>query len=73
VAGTIVLTKLASKYNSSLRWMFAMAALELPLTPLAAEWSEPASSGLAWPKSGIPYLAEATWSELEDVKDAQRR
>jgi farnesyl-diphosphate farnesyltransferase len=73
VAGTIVLTKLASKYNSSLRWMFAMAARELPLTPLASEWNEPASSGLAWPKSGIPYLAEATWSELEDVKDAQRR
>ncbi len=73
VAGTIVLTKLASKYNSSLRWMFAMAARQLPLTPLAAEWSEPASSGLAWPKNGIPYLAEASWYELEDIKDAQRR
>jgi farnesyl-diphosphate farnesyltransferase len=75
VAGTIVLTKLASKHNSSLRWMFTMAARQLPLTPLAAPWSEPASSGLAWPKSGIPYLAETGQyeQEHEQVKDAQQR
>ena len=73
VTGTIVLTKLASKYNSSLRWMFTMAARQLPLTPLAAPWSEPANSGLVWPKSGIPYFTEADRYEHEDVKDAQQR
>ena len=73
VAGIIVLTKLTSKHNSSLRWMFTMAARQLPLTPLSAEWSEPAHSSLAWPKSGIPYLAETVWYEHEDAKDAQLR
>jgi farnesyl-diphosphate farnesyltransferase len=73
VAGVILLTKLTSKHNSSLRWIFTMAARQLPLTPLAAEWSEPAHSSLAWPKSGIPYLAETAWYEHEDAKDAQLR
>jgi farnesyl-diphosphate farnesyltransferase len=56
-----------------LRWMFTMAARQLPLTPLSAEWSEPANSSLIWPKSGIPYLAKAAWYEHEDAKDAQQR
>jgi len=73
VAGTIVLTKLATKSNASLRWMFTMAARGLPLTPLAAEWTEPASPCHAWPKSAIPYLAEAEWCESKEVKDALQR
>jgi farnesyl-diphosphate farnesyltransferase len=83
VAGTIVLTKLATKYNSSLRWMFTMAARQLPLTPLAAPWSEPLGSGLAWPKSGIAYLvdtdladtdlANTDWYKQENVQDARQR
>jgi farnesyl-diphosphate farnesyltransferase len=73
VAGIIMLTKLTSKHDSSLRWMFTMAARQLPLTPLASEWSEPADSSLIWPKSGIPYLAKTAWYEHEDAKDAQQR
>jgi farnesyl-diphosphate farnesyltransferase len=73
VAGVIMLTKLTSKHDSSLRWMFTMAARQLPLTPLAPEWSEPADPSLIWPKSGIPYLADTGWYEREDAKDAQQR
>lgn len=73
VAGTIAFTKLATKYNASLRWMFTIAARGLPLTPLAKEWGEPASPGHAWPKSAIPYLAEAAWCEPKEAKDALQR
>jgi len=60
-----------------------MAARQLPLTPLAAPWSEPPGSGLAWPKSGIAYLvdtdladtdlANTDWYKQENVKDARQR
>jgi farnesyl-diphosphate farnesyltransferase len=39
VGSTIMLTRWFSRSNTSLRWMFAMAAHKLPLTPLSQEWS----------------------------------
>lgn len=40
VASTIVLTRLSSKYNQGLCWLFTIAAHNLPLTPLAAPPSD---------------------------------
>jgi farnesyl-diphosphate farnesyltransferase len=38
VAGTVLLTRLATRSNATLRHMFDLAARGLPLTPLDAEW-----------------------------------
>jgi farnesyl-diphosphate farnesyltransferase len=73
VARTILLTRISTKYNTGLRWLFAMSARKLPLTPLTSEWNEPAAANHAWPKSSIPYLAEIVWSESGDVKNAKRK
>lgn len=58
VAYTIALTKVCGKSNSSLRWLFSLAARKLPLTPLSVEWSASPNARLIWPKSAISYFAE---------------
>lgn len=73
VARIIGITRLASKHNASLRWMFALAARPLPLTPLAMEWNEPTRAAALWPEDAVPYPADPIWDEAEDPHDAQPR
>lgn len=58
VTYTIAFSKMSGKSNTALRWLFAIAARKLPLTPLSAEWSAPPHANLIWPKSAIAYFAE---------------
>jgi farnesyl-diphosphate farnesyltransferase len=72
VGRTILLTRLLCKSNRGLRWLFAMTARGLPLTPLTAEWSEPAAPARTWPKRSMPHIADAAaWREPADVEEAR--
>jgi farnesyl-diphosphate farnesyltransferase len=73
VARTILLTRLLGKSDAGLRWLFAMTARGLPLTPLTAEWREPATPARTWPKRSIPHIADAAWREPADVQEARHR
>lgn len=73
VARTILLTRLLGKSNAGLRWLFAMTARGLPLTPLTVEWSEPSTPARTWPKRSIPHIADAAWREPADVQEARHR
>lgn len=73
VARTIVLTRLLGRSNRGLRWLFAVTARGLPLTPLTAEWNEPSTPARTWPKRSMPHLAEAaTWHALADVEEVRQ-
>lgn len=74
VARTILLTRVLGKSNPGLRWLFAMTARGLPLTPLTTEWSEPSTPARTWPKRSIPHIVDAAaWHEPADVQEAGHR
>ena len=73
VARTILMTRLFGRSNAGLRWLFAMAARGLPLTPLTTEWSEPSLPGRTWPKRSIPHITDVTWREPVDVHEVQEQ
>lgn len=73
VARTILLTRLMGKSITGLRWLFAMTARGLPMTPLTAEWSEPATPARTWPKRSMPHITDVSWRETADVQEARHR
>ncbi|HUA79539.1 MAG TPA: phytoene/squalene synthase family protein, partial [Dyella sp.] len=74
VARTILMTRVLGKSNTGLRWLFALTARGLPVTPLTAEWSEPSTPARTWPKRSIPHIADAAeWRETADVQEARHR
>lgn len=73
LAQVIGFTRLTSKHNASLRWMFALAARPLPLTPLAAEWNEPARAAAVWPHAAVAYPADPAWPEAGEPDDTPPR
>ena len=56
VAQTIGLTKLSDRYDPAVRWLFAVAARKLPLTPLAPEWGLAQEMPRIWPWRRTPHL-----------------
>ncbi|WP_233840835.1 phytoene/squalene synthase family protein [Dyella sp. 2HG41-7] len=73
VARTILMTRVLGKSNTGLRWLFAITARGLPVTPLTAEWSEPSTPARTWPKRSIPHIADAAqWREPADVEARHR-
>ncbi|MFK2874260.1 phytoene/squalene synthase family protein [Dyella lipolytica] len=73
VGRTIVMTRLLGKSNAGLRWLFAMNARGLPLTPLTVEWSEPSTPTHTWPKRSIPHITNVTWHEPAEVQEVRQR
>lgn len=58
VARTILITNVTSRCNTVLRWLFKLAARQLPLTPLSSEWQKSAATAPVWPKAPS-YLSES--------------
>ena len=58
VALMMRLTRALQRSNMGLRVLFKLAACQLPLTPLDAQWQEAAYAIHQWPRSSIDFLVD---------------
>lgn len=58
VALMMRLTRALQRSNTGLRVLFKLAACQLPLTPLDAQWQEAAYAIHQWPRSSIDFLVD---------------